>query len=484
MLARFRSWLQGFPLDVGLSIIKNIKLYPLVTLWSGILTIGFCGVYILVNLGIITPGKAAPPDCILEADHITHGQQVTCTGKHLDLVDTFRFVGSNSSYQVPFILHNESRSVLFVTNVIPSGEYHLEVTPRSGVPLTKSKTIKVVSQLMSPPAPLTSPLHNQKSSLIYADDRQNRLIFANMNWDSARLQTAIARFIIEHGYGHPTDTIPSGNMGGNVWDLWRGLLSGTIHVSMEIWLPNMQPEWDKALAEASVLSLGKSMDDVWQSAFVVPTYVITGDPSRGIAPRAPDLKTVGDLRKYKGVFATPLSGKKAVLVNCPSIWTCRKITEEQVKAYGLDAVIEIQRSSSASELFGSLMDAYEKGAPWLGYIFGPGSIPASDLDLTILREPIYSANCIKNESECGYSTSQVILAAHPRVPILVPDVYEFLRKWHFKANNLVVAKKYLVQVNGNFDQAAVMYLKNHEAVWTQWLPTEAVVKVKKALRDF
>ena len=69
-------------------------------------------------------------------------------GKHLDLVDTFRFVRGNNSYQVPFILHNESRSVLFVTNVIPSGEYHLEVTPKSGVPLTKSKTIKVMAWTM------------------------------------------------------------------------------------------------------------------------------------------------------------------------------------------------------------------------------------------------------------------------------------------------------------------------------------------------
>ncbi len=400
------------------------------------------------------------------------------------MVAEFRFVRGNASYLVPFIFHSVSRSVLIVTNAIPPGEYQLEVTPKEGDPITKSETIKVVSQLISPPASSLPPLPDPRAPLIDRGDRQRRIIFANLNWNSARIQTAIARFIIEHGYGYPTDTIPSGNTVGNSWDLWRGLIAGTIHVNMETWLPNLQPEWDKAIAEAWVLPLGKSMDDVWQSAFVVPTYVVKGDPSRGIEPRAPDLETVRDLRKYKEVFATPLSGKKAVLMNCPAIWSCRKITEEQVKAYGLDDVIELRTSPSTTALFGSLMDAYEKGAPWLGYVFGPGTIPASELDLTKLKEPVYSASCIKNETECGYSTSQVFLAVHPRLPILAPDVYEFLRKWHFNANNLVVAKKYLVQVNRNFDQAAVMYLKNQEAVWTQWVPTEVVVKVKKALRDF
>ena len=380
--------------------------------------------------------------------------------------------------------------MLIITSATPPSEYHLEIIPKEGEPITKSETIKVVQQLVQPPASPPPPLHSRRSSPpnahINPEDGQNhRIIFANLNWDSARLQTAIARFIIEHGYGHPTDIIPSGNIGGNVMDLWQSLLGGTIHVSMEIWLPNMQPEWDKAIAEASVIPLGKSMDDVWQSAFVVPTYVITGDPSRGIKSYAPDLKTVEDLKtkKIMKVFATDSSGGKAVLVNCPSIWSCRKNVEEQVEAHDLDDVIELQTSASAIDHWDSLMEAYKKGKPWLGYAFGPGSIPASDLDLTILREPILSLGCIKNESECGYATSQVMIAAHPRLPILDPDIFEFLRVWHFKANNLVDAQKYLVQVNRNFDQAAVMYLKNHEAVWTQWVPTEVVVKVKKALRD-
>ena len=129
MLPRFRSWLRGFPSMVTmwsgiLTMLSRFRswlrgLPSVVTMWSAIFTIGFCGVYILVNLGIISPGKSTPPDCVLGADLVTHGQQITCTGKDLDLVAEFRLVRGNNSYQVPFTFHNESRTVLIVTSVTP-----------------------------------------------------------------------------------------------------------------------------------------------------------------------------------------------------------------------------------------------------------------------------------------------------------------------------------------------------------------------------
>ena len=140
MLSRFRSrW-------------SDLSFKDKVLVWSGIFTIGFCGVYVLVNLGIITSGKEAPPDCDLDARHLIHGQQVTCTGKRLDKVAEFRFVRGSNSWVVPSTFHNESRAVLIVTSATPPGEYHLEIIPNGGEPITKSEKIKVISQLILPPA--------------------------------------------------------------------------------------------------------------------------------------------------------------------------------------------------------------------------------------------------------------------------------------------------------------------------------------------
>ena len=67
-----------------------------------------------------------------------------------------------------------------------------------------------------------------------------------------------------------------------------------------------------------MIPLGKSLDVTWQSGFVVPTYMIEGDPTTG-ETLAPGLITVHDLRNYAGIFALPDSGGKAVMWNCPPI---------------------------------------------------------------------------------------------------------------------------------------------------------------------
>lgn len=87
---------------------------------------------------------------------------------------------------------------------------------------------------------------------------------ANHNWDSARVQKAIARFIVEKGYEYPTDAIPE--QPGQADDMWKRLLTGNIQVEMEVWLPNLREEWETALEDGSVIPLGKSIDLTWQSA--------------------------------------------------------------------------------------------------------------------------------------------------------------------------------------------------------------------------
>ena len=95
------------------------------------------------------------------------------------------------------------------------------------------------------------------------------ITFADLDWDSAQIQNAIARRIVEDGYGYPTDAI----FGGTI-PLWQGLVGGDIDVTMEIWLPNQKDVWEPAMAKGQVIPVGKSLDDNWQSAFVVPAYVV------------------------------------------------------------------------------------------------------------------------------------------------------------------------------------------------------------------
>jgi len=52
--------------------------------------------------------------------------------------------------------------------------------------------------------------------------------------------------------------------------------------------------YEKSVPTGKVLDLGTNYADAVE-AWYVPTYLIKGDPERGIEPMAPDLKSIDDL---------------------------------------------------------------------------------------------------------------------------------------------------------------------------------------------
>ena len=76
------------------------------------------------------------------------------------------------------------------------------------------------------------------------DEDKATITFGDLNWASALLQNRIAQYIVEHGYGYPTDV-----KFGATLPLFEGLQRGDTDVTMEIWLPNQDEAWDKARSE-------------------------------------------------------------------------------------------------------------------------------------------------------------------------------------------------------------------------------------------
>jgi glycine betaine/proline transport system substrate-binding protein len=301
-----------------------------------------------------------------------------------------------------------------------------------------------------------------------------KIVLADSNWDSAQLQNRIVMFILEHGYGYETDAIL-----GDVPVLWQGVRTGDIDIMMEAWLPNQQDLYDAATEEGSVVPVGKSLDDNWQSMFVVPTYVVEGDTDRGIEPMAPDLKSYEDVREYKDLFTDVESGGKAVLWTCIPGWKCEEINEQKLEVYGLEDVVELRNPGSAATLFASLEGAYAKGEAWLGYMWGPTKI-AAELDLTILEEP----DCPEGqgpETGCAYPTAEIKIVAHNSLKERAPEVIEFLEKWDFKAATQVAAETYMTENEASIDETAIWFLKNQGEAWEQWVPASVAEKVNAAL---
>ena len=249
------------------------------------------------------------------------------------------------------------------------------------------------------------------------------IVFGDYNWTSAQVQNRIAQYIVEMGYGYPTDVVF-----GATLPLFQGLRRGDIDVSMEIWLPNQIEAWYEAEANGEVVVVGLSLGNDWQSAFVIPAY---------LQEQYPDLDSVEDLKeeRFKALFATPETGGKARLVSCVIGWACEEANAAQIEGYGLEEHVHIINPGDGAALNSDLYGAHAKGEPWLGYQWGSNE-PALFLDLVRLEEPAYSDECWATNKACAYEDATILVAVHPDLLEAAPDVIEMLERMGFPPQRL------------------------------------------------
>ncbi len=300
------------------------------------------------------------------------------------------------------------------------------------------------------------------SESMMMEEEKSTIVFSDLNWGSAQVQSAIGKYIVEHGYGYPV----KGEFGGTI-PLFQSLLRGDIDVTLEIWLPNQNDTWLPALDEGKVVPVGVSLAEQWQSAFVIPTYMAEANPG---------LRSVEDIRDHIDKF--PQEDGKVILWTCPGDWACNRVNAGQVASYGFDDII-VQKPAQGAALFASVTAAVEKGENWLGYLWGP-SLPANTLDLTRLEEPVCRLDQDSSEG-CGYIPGPVRIAVHPSMIERAPDVVELLRNWSFTAAQIGETLAYRNQAEASFEETAYWFLSNKEDVWTEWVPSDVADRVKSAL---
>ena len=298
---------------------------------------------------------------------------------------------------------------------------------------------------------------------------KDTIIFSDLNWDSAQVQNRIAQYIVEFGYGYPTDLVFGGTL-----PLFNGLRAGDTHVTMEIWLPNQDEAWAEAQSMGQVVAIGESLGKDWQSAFVIPKY---------LQEQYPELDSVEDLKdeQYKALFATPETGGKARLVSCVIGWSCEVVNAAQIEGYGLSDHVHVINPGDGAAGNADLYGAYEKMEPWLGYQWGTNSPPLL-LDLVRLEEPAYSDQCWFTTKACAYEDATVLIAVVPDILQRAPEVVSMLRNWTFDISRYkTVAAWQSDNPEATANDAALWWLKGNEDVWSSWVTSEAAVSVNAAL---
>ena len=300
------------------------------------------------------------------------------------------------------------------------------------------------------------------------EEPKETIVFSDLNWTSAQVQNRIAQYILENGYGYPTDVVF-----GSTLPNFQGFQRGDIHVTMEIWLPNQSLGWEKALEIGEVVSVGTSLVGDWQSTFVIPKYVADANPG---------LKTPQDLLKpeYQELFSTADSRGKARLVACVIGWNCEITNSEQIEAYGLSDDIHVINPGSQEAMFAEVNAAYAKEEPWLGYMWGTGD-PALKLDLVRLEETPYTKECWDTDKACAFAESLVLVAVHKSLLPRAPDVVAMLQNWEFSIDIYKSIFQWTDANPGSEASEAALWFLNNNKVWESWVTPEAAAKVNAAL---
>jgi glycine betaine/proline transport system substrate-binding protein len=303
------------------------------------------------------------------------------------------------------------------------------------------------------------------------------VVFGDGGFASVQFHNRVAQYVLENGYGYETESIPAENI-----TRITGLINGDIHATMEMWA-DQTPDFAPAVEEGTVIDLGPNYPESVQGWYV-PTYMIEGDPERGIEPMTPDLKSVEDLAQYAHVFQDPEIPEKGRFYNCIGGWVCAKVNDGKLKAYGLDDDFNSFMPGSGPALAASLVGAYETGEPWLGYYWAPTWIFAR-LDLTQIEEPEYTDECwdkiLTGTVGCAYPSVKVHVAVTDEFAEKAPDATAFLDNYESTMESTNEVLFYIHDNEATVEQAAIWWLENNEDIWTEWATDEAVEGVQEAL---
>ncbi len=152
---------------------------------------------------------------------------------------------------------------------------------------------------------------------------------ADMGWQSNIPVINIMKNILEDELDYEVEFVPT------LWgpDTFAALAKEPpdVDVCAECWLPNFQPLVDEYVTDKGQAEV-VATSYVGRQGFVIPTYVIEGDPKRDIKPIAPDLRSVKQLNDYVDLFDRDQDGK-GELVGGPEGWLCTAINEWQLESW-------------------------------------------------------------------------------------------------------------------------------------------------------
>lgn len=307
-----------------------------------------------------------------------------------------------------------------------------------------------------------------------AEKETVHLVASDNGWDSQRFHNELAKIVLEHafeGYELSFSTASSAMT-------WESMKAGDVDLVIECWSDNF-PTYEKDKAAGSVVDVGVLLPDSMQGIYV-PRYVVEGDPAAGIAPMAPGLRHVRDIKKYPQVFKDDENPGKGRLIGAVPGWLVDEIMYKKFMHYGMNETFVYTRLGSESSIFASLVAAYNLKQPWVGYCYEPTWITGK-LDLIRLEDEPYNKAGF-DEGKTEFKDQALLIVSNNKFKDKVsPEVYSFFENYRTSSAGVSAALAYLDEKKVTYEELAVWFLKNNDSLIDDWLPANNAAKLRKYL---
>ena len=291
------------------------------------------------------------------------------------------------------------------------------------------------------------------------------ITFADVGWDSIKLNNALAGLVAEKIFGYTWQETP-----GSTPISHEALMAGEVDVHMEEWTDNIA-SYQTDLDAGKFVELGVNFNDNYQG-FYIPRY---------IADQYPDLKTVQDLARHPELFPDPEDPSKGIIYGGIAGWEITEIMEKKVTAYGLDQYYNYFVSGSDAILNTAMTSAWDKQEPIVAYYWEPTWLLGM-YDFVLLEDTPYDPD-----------TYQDGIGACPAVTVTVavsndfaasnPEFCAFLSNFSMPSALISEALAYM-QESGSADYSAAarwLLTESHPELVDQWLTAEQADALREAL---
>ena len=253
-----------------------------------------------------------------------------------------------------------------------------------------------------------------------AEESEPTVTFIENDWTSQLVLTEIVEQVLGEQLGYATERVKLATSAN-----WAAMCKGEADIATEVWLPSRQPEIQPFLDEGCLELAGEVFPG--GGGWVVPRYVVEGDPDRGIKPMAPDLNSIPDLKEHWKLFESPENPGKGELVGGSPGWVDDVQDRSMIQGYELP----FWRSNQTEAVMAARMIAADKkGDPLLMYMWWPHWIFAV-VDLITLEEPDpWREDCFGEEiapAKCGHPEYSINKVVTTELKDRAPEVYRLIK---------------------------------------------------------